>query len=174
LRRSGEDMLRDFSITLSVAIRPAHERDLPNLEWFGMFRSCQDEFRKIYEHCRQGSTIMLVAEANHFPVGRVWIDLLERKEARTGILLGLRVMPPLQRLGIGTLLIKSAEMCLKVNGYKIAQIGVEKSNSNAKRLYERLGYQIVGESIEEWHYTTVEGNITQVILDEWTMQRVIE
>jgi ribosomal protein S18 acetylase RimI-like enzyme len=114
---------------------------------------------------------MLVAEANHFPVGQVWVDLTKRYEEGIGVLWALRALIPFQNLGIGTRLITSAEGQLKALGFRISELDVEKDNPRAQRLYERLGYQIVADNIEEWDYTPPHGVAVHVINDEWIMHK---
>ena len=81
------------------------------------------------------------------------------------------MLPPLQNLGIGTRLILAAEDILKSHGFRFAEIGAEKDNPGAKRLYERLGYQVTRDNLEGWDVTTPEGNVVHEIADEWIMQK---
>ena len=75
------------------------------------------QFREItlknFERYEKGEIMMLVAEANNFPVGQAYIDLVKQSEESIGVIWSLRVLENLQNLGIGTRLIKSAEKFLK-------------------------------------------------------------
>lgn len=114
---------------------------------------------------------MLVAEVNRFPAGQVWVDLTKRRDEAIGVLWALRVFIPFQNLGIGKVLIASAEEHLNVLGFQISELGVEKDNPAAKRLYERLGYGVVSENIEEWDYTPPGGMTVHVTSEEWIMHK---
>ena len=54
----------------------------------------------------------------------------------------------------------AAEKILKSKGFTIAEIGVEKDNLDARRLYERMGYQVVKDNVEEY------SNNIKIIYDE--------
>lgn len=64
---------------------------------------------------------------------------------------------------------KVAESFLKAEGFATAEIGVEKDNPRAKRLYERLGYQVVCDNIEEYGTTTPDGKAVHSLIDERIM-----
>jgi len=78
---------------------------------------------------------------------------------------------PFQNLGIGTRLIAAAERRLKTRGFRLSELGVEKNNPRAQRLYERLGYQVVRDHIDEWEYTPPNGAPVPVRSDEWILHK---
>jgi ribosomal protein S18 acetylase RimI-like enzyme len=160
-----------FTLGLPVIIRACQERDLSNLEWFGLLTEYRQTITDAFQRLQKGEIIMLVAEANRFPIGQVWIDLIKRRENAIGILWALRVLIPFQNLGIGTRLIGSAEKLLKAQGFRISELSVEKQNPRAQRLYERLGYQVIRDSIEEWEYTPPNGTPVHVRNDEWVLHK---
>lgn len=164
-------MLDQFVIPLDVTIRYCFRHDLQSLEWFGLFREQRELFHAAYERQERGEIMMLVAEVNRFPTGQVWIDLVKKQNEGVGILWALRVLPALQRLGIGTRLVGSAETLLRERGFNFAELGVEQNNSRAQRLYERLGYRVVTSNIEHWHYTTPDGEVRQASANEWIMYK---
>jgi len=160
-----------FRITLPVTIRACRASDLSNLEWFGSMTEYRQTISDAFERFQKGEIIMLVAEANRFPIGQVWIDLTKQRKNATGILWALRVLVPFQNLGIGTRLIAAAERRLKRRGIRLSELGVEKDNPRAQRLYERLGYQVVRDHIDEWEYTPPNGAPVHVRSDEWILHK---
>ena len=164
-------MFEQRHLSIDVTIRLCEQKDLLDLEWFGLFSDLRNLYDSAYERHVKGENIMLVAEVNHFPVGQVWIDLTKLKNDSIGVLWALRVLPPLQNLGIGTSLIRSAESLLSGHGYNIAELGVAKDNNGAKRLYERLGYRVVGDNIEKWDYITLKGETVHVVEHEWILRK---
>jgi hypothetical protein len=60
------------------------------------------------------------------------------------------VWEPPQGVGIGTRLMQAAEDEIAGRGLRWSQLGVEKDNPGAHRLYERLGYVTFGEEDEVW------------------------
>lgn len=133
-----------FTVCLNVVIRPCREADLPALEWFGLFAPHRQLIRRVFEQHRRGEALMLVAEVNGEASGQLWIDMQRHKEERIGEIWAVRILPCLQRLGIGTRLIAVAETLLLERGFEQAQLAVETDNPAARRLYERLGYVLAG------------------------------
>jgi ribosomal protein S18 acetylase RimI-like enzyme len=133
-----------FEIRLPVQIRPCREDDLPALEWFGLQTDYRDYFAHGYRRQQAGELIFLVAEANGFPVAKIWIDL-GREPRSAAYLSALDVMPCLQNLGLGTRLIAAAEERARAAGRAAVRMTVAQTNARARRLYERLGYRVVGQ-----------------------------
>ncbi len=160
-----------FTVPFAVTIRGFGNEDVRNLAWHGPLPDGGDAAARAFERQQRGEVVMLVAEANHLPVGQVWVDLARKREQQIGLLWSLGVLACLQNLGIGRWLIAAAEQVIRENGLAIAELGVEKANVAAQRLYERLGYRVVGETVEEWAYTAPDGSSKRVIFDEWVMQK---
>ncbi|HEX2866651.1 MAG TPA: GNAT family N-acetyltransferase [Ignavibacteriales bacterium] len=167
-------MRRQTQITLNVKFRACRYGDLENLEWFGMFHDHRNIICESFRRHRAGGNYMIIAEVNSFPIGQVWIDLEKKRLANAGIIWALRVMPPFQRLGIGTDLIRISEEYLKRKHYSICEICVEKSNTSARKLYERLGYSLISEIKEEYSYVTPASETVNCISDEWMLQKVLK
>lgn len=161
----------EFHVPLPVTVRACVEGDLPQLEWFGKFTPHREIIRDAYERQQRGENLMLVAEVNQFPVGQAWIDLAKKRSESVGVLWAVRVLRPFRRSGIGSRLLRVAERVLRERGYAAAEIGVERHNSAARRLYERLGYWTVGEEREEYDYTTPDGVYTRVPVDQWILRK---
>jgi ribosomal protein S18 acetylase RimI-like enzyme len=56
----------------------------------------------------------------------------------------------------------------------LAEVGVELDNPAARRLYERLGYQVAAQISEEYGYTTPEGVVTRQVVDQWLLRKPVE
>ena len=169
--RAKEPMIAPFDVTMQVSIRPCQREDLAKLEWFGLFSRYRQLFADTFTRSEKGEIVMLVAVVNEFPVGSVWVDMVRKREQSTGVLYALRVLPPLQNLGIGTRLIAAVEDLLQKRGFKIVELGVEKNNPDAKRLYERSGYRLLRDNLEKWEIVTPDGQTVQEQADEWVMQK---
>ena len=161
-------------IPLVVRIRECAEADLPHLEWFGSFAHHREIFAEAYARQGRGENLMLVADARGFPVGQAWVDLQKRKAESVGVLWAVRVLPLLQGLGIGSILIRAAARRLRERGYRAAELGVEKDNAGARRLYERLGYQLVGELREGYGYTAPDGVAVRHVVDQWILRKALD
>lgn len=164
-------MFDEFTIPLNVTIRACQESDLQLLEWFGLFADYRTVIAQTFKRHQQGEVMMLVAEANYFPVGQLWIDLVKKYDESVAIFWALRVIPCLQNLGIGSRLLLAAEHFIQSKGFTAAEIGVEKDNLDAFRLYERLAYQIIAENLDEWDFTTPKQRKEHIATYIWCMQK---
>lgn len=63
---------------------------------------------------------------------------------------------------IGGELVERAESILLERGYARVDIGVEKHNTRAEPLYQRLGYQRERELVESFSYRNQEGELIEV------------
>ena len=155
-------------------IRNCQKEDLRKLEWDDELSQFRNLYNSTFTKAQNGEVTMLVAKIDDFPVGQIWIDLTKKKKELVGILYALRVMKKYQRRGIGTALIEKAEKILKDNNYQIAEISVDKTNPDAKRLYEKLEYNVVKEKIGKWSYKNPKGKITNIITPEWQLQKKLK
>lgn len=166
-------MTDSFTMPVRIMIRPCVEADLPNLEWFGMFTEHREIIRQAFGRQAAGETAMLVAEANGFPIGQVWIDYARKPEEGCALLWAMRVMPPFQRTGIGARLVGAAERDIRRRAVRWAEVGVERHNAEARRFYERLGYRLIGTMSDSYSYTTPDGVRMTVPLDEWVFRKEV-
>lgn len=147
---------------------------MPKLEWFGLITPFRSILQKDFQRSQAGELAFLVAELNGFPVGQVEADLVRQRGQKIGYIMALRVLPPLQNLGMGTCLMTTVERILWQNGLQIAQLNVEKSNPHALRLYKRLGYEIIAEVHQPWSFITPEGLVVTIDEAEWVMQKSLK
>jgi ribosomal protein S18 acetylase RimI-like enzyme len=162
-------MFGQFDLKIDVTLRPCRKEDLLALEWFGSASQFREVIAEAFQRQKQCEVLMLVAEANHFPIGQLWIDLTKKREQSTGVLWAFRVLVPFQGLGIGTRLMVTAEAVLVRNRFAKCEIGVEKDNPGALRLYERLGCEVVEDNTEEFEYTNPDGKTIRMAFEEWIM-----
>lgn len=164
-------MAEHFTIPLEVAIRHAERRHLSQLEWFGVFHLQRQLIHREWERYCRGEAMMLVAECNDWAIGQAWIDPERKGEESVGVIWAVRVVPYFRRLGIGTRLIAAAEHEVAAAGLDCAELGVERTNPDARRLYERLGYHLVAEEIEEFTYPDFDGNPVHDTVDLWVLRK---
>jgi ribosomal protein S18 acetylase RimI-like enzyme len=161
-----------IALHLDVRIRECREDDLEALEWFGMFTPHREIFRDTWRRHRAGEVVMLVAEANRFPIAQAWIDLTRKAEEGAGLLWAVRVFPLFQGMGLGTRLLDACEAELAGRGFRWAEIGVEKENDAARRLYLRQGYAPWGEEHDAYEYTPPGWTSpVRVPVDQWILRK---
>jgi ribosomal protein S18 acetylase RimI-like enzyme len=124
-------------VTLAVTVREAKERDLESFEalWTGPHvRWCREEFAR-------SDAVILVAVDHDELVGKVHVEFGSEGIARIQAAI---VVPELRGRGVGTRLLDAAERLARESVATAVELGVEDSNPPARRLYERLGYRVVG------------------------------
>ncbi len=137
--------MEELVVPLPVKVRYAEERDAAPLEWYGHQANLRLHFRELLDRAATGEVVVLVAEANGYPVGRLAIDFARRPG--TAYVWSFAVIPHLQRLGIGTLLLRAVERVARERGAGGVELHVEiwhDEGRGARRLYERLGYRATG------------------------------
>jgi GNAT superfamily N-acetyltransferase len=133
-----------------VDIRPLAESDLPALlAAFG--RADAHYFRRRLPLQKAGLGLILVAFRKRRPVGAVltlWAEPAQERKLRlrlpgVPLLYHIHVVPVLRCRGIGTQLLAAVHDELRVRGHERLTLGVDTHNKDARRLYERLGYEML-------------------------------
>jgi len=140
-----------------LIVRDARETDLEALEWGDEYAHYRKVYRRTFDETRTGRRVMLLAEWNGELAGQVFLQLRstdpEFADGKDrGYLYSLRVKGAYRGLGIGTRLVVAAEARLREQGYREAVVAAAKGNPAARRLYERLGYQVFMEDPGQWSY----------------------
>jgi ribosomal protein S18 acetylase RimI-like enzyme len=165
-----------LTIEMPVTLRVAVLEDLPKLEWFGQYTHYRQMFRRAFREQEAGHRLMLMAVAENFPIGTVFIQFQSnQKRVADGhtraYLYSLRVMEMFRGKKIGTHLIREAEDRILDRGFQRATIAVAKDNHNARRLYERLGYRVYREDPGQWSYLDHKGQMHRVHEPCWLLHR---
>lgn len=165
-----------FSVRLPVTIRPAERDDIMKLEWYGTYASARNGIRRAFMEQAQGRRLMLVADINGFPVAQVYLQFsASNPEIADGVhrayLYAFRVIEHLRGCGIGTHLLAAAERELIQRGFSLVVLQVAKTNHAALRLYQRNGYQVIGEEAGIWSYIDHRGVTQNVNEPVWVMNK---
>jgi GNAT superfamily N-acetyltransferase len=163
-------------VPVQVVLRLAEKEDLPKLEWYGEYTHFRRVFQRAYEDQKAGRRLMLLADANGWPVGQLFIQLDTYDDpypdnVKRAYFYSFRVMDAFRRQGIGTALIREAEGMLRERGYHSVSIAAAKENPDARRLYERLGFRVFTEDAGRWHYVDHEGRTRQVVEPVWILEK---
>lgn len=169
--------IAQLEVVLPVRIRTATAVDVVRLEWYGQYAHHRNLFRKAYRDQQLGKRLILVADCKQFPIGRIFILFILKQHGDGGsqlsYLYSLRVMEMFRNQGIGSRLIAEAEQKIAERGYNQVTIGVAKTNLDARRLYERLGYQVYSDDPGQWSYTDHLGNVRSIKEPCWLLQKQI-
>jgi len=160
-----------------VVIRHLESRDLPELEWGGEYVHFRRLFQDAFEFALQGRSILWVAELEGKGViGQLFIQLFSgRRELADGhnraYIYGFRIKPPYRRAGLGRRMMDIVEKELVSLGYQTVTLNVGQNNPDARRLYERLGYQVIASEPGRWSYVDHQGNRREVDEPAWRMEK---
>lgn len=162
------------TIPIAVTLRLANAKDLPKLEWYGQYRHFRSMFQRTFREQEAGHRLMLLADMNNFPIGHIFIQLRTNtgsSDRQQAYFYSFRVMEMFRRQGIGTLLLREAELLTLERHIHWVTIAAAKDNAGARRLYERLGYYVYGDDDGSWHYTDHRGRIHHVTEPCWLLEK---
>ncbi len=162
-----------------LVIRQAGKDDLPALEWEGEYAHFRNLYADVYEGVVHKNALMWIAELpGKGLIGQLFISLISsRYELADGktraYVYGFRIKPAFRNLGIGTAMMRVIEQDLHRRGYSRVTLNVSKENMAARRLYERLGYQVVGNEAGRWSYIDDKGRRQEVHEPAWRMEKLL-
>ena len=167
------------TLSAQLNIRKATDNDLIHLEWDGEYRHFRKLYQDIFESSKKGDAILWVVDLNGYGiVGQAFIQLISaRIELADGVtrayLYGFRIHPDYRNQGIGSYLLQYVETDLYSRGFLTVCLNVGRENSDARRLYHRNGYRIVGVEAGEWSYLDDNGLRKYVHEPAWRMEKLL-
>jgi ribosomal protein S18 acetylase RimI-like enzyme len=159
----------------NLIIRKVTKADLPALEWDGEYTKYRRMFANLYHESQNGRTILwIVTQPAGEILGQVFVMLKssERQAAdghHRAYIFAFRVKSAWRNLGIGKTLMEFVESNLRNQGFKFVTLNVAKENQGALRLYQQLGYKIIGSRTGDWTYRDHEGHLQHVHEPAWRM-----
>lgn len=134
-----------LNLSLPIEIRPLRDGDLDGIGWDSE-QAIQADYVRTTVAERGDDVVFLLAVANGQPVGRLGLDFGRKPTEGIVHLWAFSVLPSLQRLGIGTVMMRVAESLIAAEprGATVVEVGVDEWNHDAAKLYRRLGYRDVG------------------------------
>lgn len=160
-----------------VIIRPVKHTDLLSLEWEGEYRHFRRLYYEIYQSASRGKAIMWAAELPGIGlIGQLFVQLVSgRTELADGstraYIYGFRIKPDYRQQGLGRRMLHVAERDLTERNFQRVTLNVGQDNPHARRLYERLGYRVVGTDPGKWYYIDHQGNRRDVHEPAWRMEK---
>lgn len=160
---------RSLHVELDVVIRRAVQDDLRQLAIWN--RATKRVVEPALRRQEAGEVAVLLAMLKSFPCGHLLCDLSTRTQEQIATIWHVAVWDPLQGFGIGTQLMQAADEEIVERGLRWSQLGVEKVNTGARRLYERLAYSTFGEEDLVWPEPTPDGSLEPVAHPCWLMRK---
>lgn len=158
-----------------LVIRQVKQRDLPALEWDGEFKKYRRMYADIFQDTRIGRTLMWIIETPQGEIiGQTFVMLnSSEKQAADGesraYIFAFRVKNDWRNRGVGTYLMHFVENDCHQRGYAYLTLNVAKTNLDALRLYERLGFQVIGSRPGRWSFKDDLGRTQHVNEPSWRM-----
>ena len=161
----------------NLLVRAATRGDLPALEWGSELKHFRRLFADAYDRSTKGEAFIWIAELLDFGlIGQLIVSFTSsRPELADGstraYIYGVRVRTEYRNQGVGTHLMLTTEADLSQRGFRYATLNVGRQNPDAQRLYERLGYLIVGAEPGHWSYLDENGIRRNVYEPAWRMEK---
>ena len=158
-----------------ILVRPAHESDLPAMEWEGQYTHFRQLYADHFAASRLGTTLIYIAETLESKmVGQIFLQLYARNtELADGLhrayLFSFRIKPEYRSQGIGSFMLQFVEDQLLSRGFDSIRLNVARANVRARKLYERHGYHIIGVDPGVWRYQDHLGEWHTVHEPAWKM-----
>ena len=169
--------LEDTRTFPNISIRQVTRRDLPKLEWEGLYWKFRNIFADLYRNSLSGRTLLWVVthqSEEETLIGQAFV-LLKSSERETAdgksraYVFSFRVKEQWRNQGIGSFLMAFIEDDLRQRGFDVVTLNVAKDNQAALRLYQRLGYRVVGSRPGVWSFRDPDGNLHRVNEPSWRM-----
>jgi ribosomal protein S18 acetylase RimI-like enzyme len=141
--------------TASFDVVPLVPSMLDAIRWSGS-PTHLEHVRGQLDRVASGEVVYLAVLADGVPVAKGVIDFTVSDGA--GELGELATHPELEGLGLASRLIAALEASGLERGVRSFQLGFEHGHERAQRLYEHLGYTIVGESSASWEAERPDGS----------------
>jgi GNAT superfamily N-acetyltransferase len=131
--------------------------DLPLITWSGNPAHIRSVAEKLLAVETGQADYLAVRAPDGSPIAKCVIEYSPSESSAE--IAQLAVRDDLQGIGVGTLLIRSAEQRIQVRGVRWAILGVEAGDERPRCLYERLGYQLFGREDASWEVEGEDGRV---------------
>jgi ribosomal protein S18 acetylase RimI-like enzyme len=144
LKEIPQQLLKyEDALPLPVRFRRAERRDASLLYAACFERRSSDQFHASFERAlqaqRAGQRLVLVGETDSTPIASGQLI----RHANRAEIADLAVAPAYQNQGVGTALITILARVAAFAGFEQVEIGVMAGNSDALKLYQRLGFYLL-------------------------------
>lgn len=107
----------------------------------------------------------IVAEVDGAVAGHIQVRRGALAKVRHTASLGIALAPPYRNMGIGPRMMAAAEAWARQVGVKKLHLGVFATNDRARRMYERLGYQVEG--VQKGQFLIRGTYVDDVLMGKW-------
>ena len=164
-----------FAASSPILIRPLAFDDGRALEWHGG-EDLRAWYAQQWRMHTSGEIHVLIAardttHGENFPIGQAAIHWSGKPTyPQIPDIQSVRVHPDLRGQGLGSRLLTECEKLVAWRGHSQVSLSVAMDNVSARRLYERVGYHMVGAPYcDVWFYADASGKSMRVEETVWDM-----
>ena len=171
--------IKRVSSQSELQIRHLLHSELISLEWEGEYKHFRRLYREIYQSACDGRAVIWVADLDRIEIiGQLFIQLESaRVELADGekcaYIYGFRVKDSYHGQGVGSRLLKTAEVDLERRKFQWITLNVSRDNLEARRYYKKRGFRIVAPEPGKWSYIDDKGARIDVHDPSWRMKKRI-
>lgn len=161
-----------------ISIRQVTQADLPALEWEGTYLHFRSVYARAFQRAQLGRALLWVVERDlGYLIAQIFVLLKSDNDPavadghQRAFIHSFRVRPEFRRRGLGSCLLKHAELDLQDRGFHWAYLHVANENAAAIRFYQRSGYRRVSPISGEWSYEDHLGLERHVYEPGWRMAK---
>jgi ribosomal protein S18 acetylase RimI-like enzyme len=141
---------------VSLEVTPLTVEEIEQISWSGSRAHLENVVQQLRRVASGEVAYLAVRAAKGFPVATGGIDFA--KEPGAGTIWQVATHPRLEGLGLAKRLMEELEARARRRGARRVRLGVEIGNDRARRLYEHLGYEPIGESEASWEAEAQDGS----------------
>ncbi len=161
-------------MTPRITVRCIQESDIDKLVGALAPEVTSARIKRRFQEDIDGFREMFVAETNGDVAGSVSTSHHRLQLPNSLRMFALEVGLAFRRQGVGTALIGAIEEKARLQGLARVNLEVALDNNVAQRLYEKLGYRVIGEPvINRWEKTLEDGKTEQIEEPSWIMLKYL-
>lgn len=160
-----------------VNVRKMRESDLPLIEWDGEYTRYRKVYQEVYRNQQLGVTTALIAESpDDGIVAQIFLTKKNPNEVfspneRYLFISSFRVKKPFRNRGLGTLLLKMAELFAKKEGLPLLILNCAQANQEGLAFYKNAGFEGYRIDDGKWRYIDHEGNVREECEPAFSMRK---
>ena len=162
-----------------VHIRKMRESDLPLIEWNGAYTRYRRVYREIFQNQERGITTVLIADSREDGViGQIFLTQKDPNpnfspEEPYLFISSFRIKEDFRNRGLGTLLLKMAELYAERKHLSLLILNCAKTNQDGLSFYKRHGFEGYRMDDGRWTYIDHQGVIQEEVEPAISMRKRI-
>ena len=140
-----------------VTVGDLERGELDLIAWSGSASHIKNVARQLDRRDAGAVEYLVVRDRDGLPIAKGAVDYEEAPGS--GTIMQVATRGDLEGRGYARMILEEAERRIRERGLRSAMLAVEPDNQRARRLYEWLGYQPLGERETGWEYEREDGTL---------------